>query len=37
MLYNKSFVGFKLETAKDAAAKIGIPNGRIDEVSFQLA
>ena len=34
MLYNKFFVGFKLETAKDAAVKIGIPNGRIDEVSF---
>merc|ERR1712062_576917 len=25
--------GFKLETAKDAATKIGIPNGRIDEVA----
>ena len=27
--------GFKLETAKNAAEQIGIPNGRIDEVSYQ--
>ena len=26
------FLGFKLEDAKDAANKIGIPGGRVDEV-----
>ena len=33
-VFHDIVTGFKLETAKDAATQIGIPAGRIDEVSF---